>query len=194
MIVAGPPEISLPELEGLACRARGQIQRLYLHWTAGRYGQFFSDYHLNIGGGGEIFQTCVSLTERKAHTWRRNTGAVGIALCCAYGAFLDADGEPVYPQGFEPTQAQVAKLAAVIAVLCKGMGLPPDAAHVATHCEVAELDGYGPGSGDADLRWDLAWLPDARGILQPGGRLLRQLAREYEEVKNTTKGGEIYVR
>lgn len=102
MLVVNPPEISLPELEALARRARGQVQRLYLHWTAGRYGQCFDDYHLNIGGG-EIFQTCGSLTERKSHTWRRNTGAVGIALYCAYGAFLDAGGEPVYPQGFEPT-------------------------------------------------------------------------------------------
>ena len=194
MLVANPKEISLRELEGLAHEARGAVSRVYLHWTAGRYGQCFSDYHLNIGGGGEILQTCAALTERKAHTWRRNSGAVGVALCCAYGAFLDADGEPVYPQGFEPTQAQVATLAQVIAVLCKELGLPVDAAHVATHCEVALLDGYGPGSGDADLRWDLAYLPDAQGILQPGGELLRRLARECEEIQFTSKGGEIYER
>ena len=178
MLAANPKEISLRELEALARRARGGIDHLYLHWTAGRYGQCFDDYHLNVGAAGEIYLTCAELTERKTHTWRRNGGAVGIALCCAFGACLGADGEPVYPQGFAPTQAQIAGLAQAVAVLCRGLGLPADARHVATHCEVATLDGYGPGSGDPDLRWDLARLPDAQGASRPGGELLRQMARE----------------
>ena len=29
--------------------------KLYLHWTAGHYGQFFADYHVQIDAGGGIY-------------------------------------------------------------------------------------------------------------------------------------------
>ena len=163
----------------MARAARGGISRVYLHWTAGRYGECFDEYHVNVGGEGEVFLTCGALTETKAHTWRRNTGAVGIALCCAYGAQCGAGGEPVYPQGFAPTRAQVEALALVVAVLCAALGLAIEPQVVATHCEVATRDGYGPGSGDADTRWDLSFLPDSQGILRPGGEYIRELARGF---------------
>lgn len=38
--------ITLDELRQLAARARGNIDKIYLHWSAGYYHQFFSDYHL----------------------------------------------------------------------------------------------------------------------------------------------------
>ena len=37
--------ITLDELRQLAARARGNIDKIYLHWSAGIYHQFFSDYH-----------------------------------------------------------------------------------------------------------------------------------------------------
>lgn len=32
-------------LTGLIAQGQGRISSIYLHWTAGRYGQLFADYH-----------------------------------------------------------------------------------------------------------------------------------------------------
>ncbi|WP_299447811.1 N-acetylmuramoyl-L-alanine amidase [uncultured Phascolarctobacterium sp.] len=179
MLIIEPKLLTLRELHNLAAAAKGKINRLYLHWTAGRYGQFFDDYHVNIDADGEFYQTCQSLDEKKAHTWRRNTGSAGLALCCALGAQCGADGVPVYPQGFAPTWEQIDRLAMMVAILCIVLEIPLDAEHVLTHCEAAMQDGYGIGSGDSDLRWDLSYLPDKSGRLRPGGELLREIAHGY---------------
>ena len=42
--------IKRQEVLELAHMARGRIQKIYLHWTAGRYDQLFPDYHLLIMG------------------------------------------------------------------------------------------------------------------------------------------------
>ena len=181
MLIIEPKQLTLRELHNLAVAAKGKINRLYLHWTAGRYAQFFDDYHLNIDSDGEIYQTCQDLSETKAHTWRRNTSSVGIALCCALGAECGADGVPIYLQGYAPTREQIDRLAMMTAILCIVLAIPLDAEHVLTHCEVAMLDGYGIGSGDCDLRWDLSYLPDKDGRLRPGGELLREIAHGYME-------------
>lgn len=54
------------ELQALAesCRERiweaaggqGREPKIYLHWSAGRYGQFWDSYHVQIDGDGEIYQ------------------------------------------------------------------------------------------------------------------------------------------
>ena len=43
MQVNNPPLMTLRELFDLGKQAKGQITHLYLHWTAGRYQQFFAD-------------------------------------------------------------------------------------------------------------------------------------------------------
>ena len=83
MIVVNPQTVTNRELAALAMQAKGRISRLYLHWTAGHYEDVYDDYHLNIGPGGEMYLTCKTFTEVKEHTWHRNTGSIGIALCCA---------------------------------------------------------------------------------------------------------------
>ena len=45
-------EIRFDELSDYTVPARGAIDKIYLHWTAGHYGQFFGDYHLNIDADG----------------------------------------------------------------------------------------------------------------------------------------------
>ena len=182
MLVTNPRRINHRELRILAQKAKGSINKLYLHWTAGRYGQYFDDYHLNIDSGGEIYQTCNSLTELKAHTWKRNTGAVGISLCCAYGAVLNSNWQPIYPE-FAPTELQINQMAAVVAILCNELELPISFSDVKTHAEIAFLDGYGPGQDDPDLRWDLLALPGLPQTknLRPGGYLLREKAMEFSK-------------
>ena len=79
---------SLDDVRRLAHNARGMIDHVYLHWTAGWYGQCYDDYHICIDQHGEIYIMCDnSLTEVKAHTLGRNTGAVGVSLCCCGDIF-----------------------------------------------------------------------------------------------------------
>lgn len=108
----------------------------------------------------------------KDHTWRRNTGAVGVALDCCY------DASPCGLGDYPPTPAQIETMARVIAVLCAVLSLPVDAAHVMTHAEAADLDGYGPAT--TCERWDLWLLADgqARGS---GGEILRGKAIYYQQ-------------
>ena len=58
MQVFNPSQISLAQLLKEARANRGTIKHIYLHWTAGRYQQFFDDYHLNIDGDGKVYRTC----------------------------------------------------------------------------------------------------------------------------------------
>lgn len=85
MLVSSPQKLSLTQVAVMAQEAKYRIAQIYLHWTAGRYGQVYDDYHLNIDADGTIYCTCSSLTEQKSHTWKRNSGSIGIALCCGLG-------------------------------------------------------------------------------------------------------------
>ena len=108
-----------------------------------------------------------SLLDLKSHTWRRNSRAVGISICCCYGASIDAEGNIDY--GSEPpTQDQLDMMAKVVAKLCVEIGIYPEG-NVWTHAEVADFDGYGLHDDDPDMRWDLYGL----------GWQIRQRVREY---------------
>lgn len=76
--------ISLTQLAAVAGCSRDHITQLYLHWTAGRYGQVYDDYHLNIDADGTVYRTS-SLSQYKSHTWRHNSGSIAVALC--YGPY-----------------------------------------------------------------------------------------------------------
>jgi N-acetyl-anhydromuramyl-L-alanine amidase AmpD len=144
------------------------ISHLYGHWTAGHYGSFFRDYHINIDQDGSIYVSTDDLETVLAHTWHRNTGSVGIALACCYnGTSNDLGPEP-------PTEAQIKSLSEVIAVLCRSLGLSIDADTVMTHAEAADRDGYGPATSCE--RWDLAILRNGDAWMS-GGDQLRSLAQ-----------------
>ena len=70
-------------------------------------------------------------------------------------------------------------MAKVVAVLCAALGLEITEQSVMTHAEAAALDGYGPGSGDPETRWDLFWVRDELGQFHQGGVFLRELARQF---------------
>lgn len=108
---------------------------------------------------------------------------MGVALCCAFDAEA-RNGSNAW-LGYEPpTPEQIESMAQVVAVLAEEFQLPLDCDdYVMTHCEAAIEDGYGPGSGDPETRWDLWYLPDFfghRGELVPGGVLLRGKAAYYQ--------------
>lgn len=160
-------QVTLEELKGMVENAReaiweqaksqGRNPKVYLHWSAGRYDSVFDDYHINITGAGKIFVTTNDLSEIKSHTWRRNTGSIGISLCCAYNATSNDLGE------YAPTNIQIETIAKVIDVVATGLWLTINKEHVLTHGEAADNeDGiwchepYGPKNGCE--RWDLEFL------------------------------------
>ena len=138
-------------------RAYGREPRIYLHWTAGHYGQYYlNDYHIAIDADGSIYVDH-DFDEVLAHTYHRNSGAVGITLACCVGATSDDLGsEP-------PTDAQIEAMAQVIVAVADGLWLTIDKNHVLTHGEAADNedgiyphDPYGPKS--TCERWDLEYL------------------------------------
>lgn len=160
-------QVDLDEIYNLALDAKeeiwakaeslGRTPCLYLHWSAARYDQKFEDYHINIDGSGRCWASTDDFSETLAHTWKRNTGAIGISLCCCYEATTNDLGE------FPPTPAQIESMAQVVAVVADALWLTIDKYHVLTHGEAADNeDGnyihepYGP---KADCqRWDLEYL------------------------------------
>jgi hypothetical protein len=166
-------EVASNSKEAIWAEARlvGRDVKLFLHWSAGHYGQFFDDYHINIDHDGSMYVSTHNLAEVKTHTWHRNTGAIGIALACCYNANTNDFGpEP-------PTDMQIEAMAQVVAVLCKVLDLTVDAERVMTHAEAADLDDYGPAT--TCERWDLWFWPGTdRG---EGGNLIRSKAILYQQ-------------
>lgn len=166
-------------------REMGRDPKIYLHWTAGRYETDFPDYHVCITGDGKLV-LMADLTETLAHTWRRNSGSIGIALDCAYGADTTSLGE------YAPTAAQIESMAQAVATIADGLWLTIDKIHVMTHGEAADNeDGLAPheayGPRTTCERWDLEYLETAESpSFRPwatdgsrGGDVLRGKANWY---------------
>ena len=204
MLVENPVVITEETLRKMARRVKGGIGHIYLHWTAGHYGQVYDEYHLCIDKDGTVYVNCKYLIEYKAHTWMRNHAAIGIALCCGVDAgcwlphncegclvetayenphCVQADCALVDYGPEPPTPKQVDVMADIVAILCNELRLPITPETVQTHCEAAFEDDYGPGDGDPDMRWDLWFLPEGAdsGRLVPGGELIRGKAQYYLE-------------
>lgn len=160
-------------------RRHRQPVKLYLHWSAGHYGELFDSYHINIDADGSIYASTKDLAELKYHTYMRNSGAVGISLSACYnGTPQDLGGEP-------PTDRQIETMANVIAVLSLSLGIPIDKTHVMTHGEAGDnMDKHFPpyenngrpygmyGPFHNSERWDLAILKNG-DPWRSGGDTLR---------------------
>lgn len=83
-----------------------------------------------------------------------------------------------------PTEAQVEALAMFCARAVEELGL--SVSDIYTHAEMAAFDGYGIGSGDPDMRWDLLYVPDYGdgGRLVPGGELIRGKTKYYRKQRS----------
>lgn len=192
-------KVTLEDIQTMAEASRAQLWKdarnmdrdvkIYLHWTAGRYDQCFNDYHLNITDDGTIYASTDDLSETLAHTWHRNTGSVGVTLCCCYGADTADLGD--YP----PTAAQIEAMAQVTAALAKVLWLTIDRDRIMTHAEAAdnvdgllpEGDEYGPRNGCE--RWDLQFLGTEESSTfltdyddpRTGGNVMRGKALWYQK-------------
>jgi len=184
----------------------GTIKKLYLHWTGGAYMPNDLDrqgYHVLIDGAGRVLPQTGDLTEYRAHTFGRNAGGVGIALCCCLGAVPGRDGLPARADNVRPycppTDAQIEAMARAVATLAPALGLGISIDTVLTHAEAADnLDGWMvdysrlPGGYNGQPlgmygplhtceKWDLWRLKDFDGAIKSGGDVLRGKARWYLE-------------
>lgn len=189
-------QVTLDELYTLADAAREDIwdtakgyardPKIYLHWSAGHYFQKFDDYHVNITADGKLYVATDDLAEVLPHTWKRNSGAVGISLCCAYGATTNDLGEE------PPTAQQIEAMAQAVWKVADALWLTIDKKHVLTHGEAADNEdgnylheNYGPKT--TCERWDLEYLgTDESPSYNPwatdgtrGGDVLRGKANWY---------------
>lgn len=137
----------------------GTPTHITLHWTAGTHDMTFPEYHFCVKGSGQVVQT-LSIHEKGAHCWGRNTGNIGISMCAM------APGHPVLP-------VQVEHTAKLVAELCQKYGLDPraqitlpamriqgdrlvaqgytlQAPVVTDHAWYAKKDGYFPERWDID--------------------------------------------
>lgn len=173
-------DCKLVTLTDIATEARAcSAHTITGHWTAGRYKQYFSDYHLLINDEGEILMpNGITLDSVLAHTYGRNTGNIGVSMCCCLDAIIYRDGSVNFGS-VPPTFAQIDAMAKIVAVITKcAPKMTPfgvTANTFRTHSEWAEMDGYGLYSGDADMRWDLIKLEDlgADEYTKPGGDVIR---------------------
>ena len=187
------------ELEALAGEYRENIQaaaeyigretKVYLHWSAGHYGQFWDDYHVQIDKDGEIYVIGDGeLDDVLAATWKRNSGSVSVSILGCLGATADDLGQE------SPTPLQIDGMAQAIAALCNGLWLTIDKTRVLTHGEAADNeDGIEPhetyGPRTTCERWDLEYLgtlesPKFHPWSMDGGRggdVLRGKANWYRQ-------------
>jgi len=146
--------------ESLAAAAAryGRETKVYLHWSAGHYGQFWDDYHVQIDKDGSIYVIGDGeLDDVLAATYMRNRGSVSISILGCCGATSATLGDEA------PTAAQIEGMAQAGAAICNGLWLTIDKQRVMTHGEAADNeDGlnthapYGPRHGCE--RWDIEYL------------------------------------
>ena len=165
--------------------------KIYLHWTAGHYGQFFADYHVQIDADSGIYVIGDGvLDDLLAATYLRNSGSVSVALLGCVDATTESLGsEP-------PTAAQIEAMAQVVTALADGLWLTIDKERILTHGEAADNeDGvrthapYGPRT--TCERWDLEYLgTEESPVFHPwaedgtrGGDVLRGKAEWYRQHK-----------
>lgn len=178
--------IEKDELMSMATSARGYIDHIYLHWSAGHYNQSHTDkYHICIDKDGKMYTDVDLFTEHRDHTYMRNSRAIGITLNGCFDAINPSN------MGTEPpTEKQIYALSWLVALLCVQIGIPLDVQHVMTHAEAADnKDGmdlyyndptpypnntYGPDS--TCERWDL-WVLRENEQPWSGGDNIRGNAR-----------------
>jgi hypothetical protein len=195
-------KVSLSELKELAYEAKyGLWERarsydrdvkIYLHWTAGTYHQFWDSYQVQIDKDGSIYvQDGVSLDTVLNAVWLRNSGSVNITVLGCYDATAYG-GLGTNP----PTQQQIESMSMAVSVLAKALDLTIDKQRVLTHGEAADNeDGYWGAYGSDSLygpnttceRWDLEYLGTADSpVFDPtntegkrGGDIIRGKAAWY---------------
>lgn len=189
----------------------GSLKRLYYHWTVAPMGMCFADYNVEALFANGKWQLKMTHDPRDnapgldnnavaSHTYKRNTGAVGIAI-----TGMDGAGVGVHNFGSDPvTVSGLTWLCAGAAALCHAYGIDVSGTssgtpyggepNLLTHAEAANHPGspqqytpYGPPPIGTTERWDLAsFAPLPSGVELTNdmaticGNALRKLTRTYK--------------
>ena len=162
------------------------MQRIVTHWTGGLHHASQPDrehYHILVEGDGRLVRgdhpidNNVSTADQNyaAHTFRLNTGSIGIAVSCMAGAMMS----PFRPGQFPMTREQYEAMALAVADLCERYRIAVTPQTVLGHGEVEAILGI-PQAGKWDplaLPWDPAtW--DVRWTGQQVGDAFRRRVGE----------------
>jgi hypothetical protein len=208
-------------LKALPTAPAQSLSRLYLHWTLSPFGCTFADYNgeVDFEGGDWVMivthdprDNAAGLTSSAgaAHTWHRNTGAVGVAIAGMTGATQhDFGPDRVTPVGLDHLCAAAAAFASRYGIDALGT-VPHGSTHadndgdlintngeqnILTHAECAIIDGYLCGfTADPDCRWDLGSLTAmpagtslTKAMVSQCGDALRQRVHAYAAALAATR-------
>lgn len=162
----------------------GVGQDIYLHWSGGSYNSVPNAYNTVVTGDGDVKHVHEYTKSGLAHTWRRNSRGVGLGIA-AMGVKSGEWNERQAWKDYPPTPKQLGALTLEAARLAISWGWNRSEIErrVITHAEAALQDGYGPGSGDAEMRWDFHYL-DPNRKHETGGKILRdEIRRQFDILK-----------
>jgi hypothetical protein len=202
----------------------GTIDRIYLHWVVAPFHHEFDDYNaeIDLDAAGTQWNMIMTHDPRDnargvnnnpvaSHTYRRNTGAVGISVAGMDGATFGNFGpDPIQMHELEFLCACAAAFAqkydvqadAAAPMMYPGEGRPDREHTIMTHAEAALTTPSDTNAGhfthyycfkagsDPDCRWDLAATnPQSAAPTEDEafatGELLRQRIRQYKVALQT---------
>ena len=179
-----PLKINHAALLELARQAKRERERtIFLHYTWGRWGEVYDEFHLCVDKDGEIYRPRYSLSERLTD-WGDLADDIHVALCCGKdlrytnsGLLFDERRRVLC--GDYPTELQIAQLAIVVAILARGLAQDICYRSVRTMYEQYMARLY--RSGRDDFTRDLLWLPARENSreLDFGGVRVRKRAQAY---------------
>ncbi len=166
-------------------------QRIVMHWTAGQYemsGSDYDKYHEVVEGDGTR-RLCKRRPEANnnvndgdyaAHVRAKNTGSIGLAMCCMQGAKERPFKKGKYPM----TETQLGVFIDMVAEYAETYDIPIDRRHVLSHEEVDVTLGV------PQDKWDIMWLPHMAkpgDVVEVGDYLRERISDAQNRKFNATK-------
>lgn len=166
------------------------MKRIIVHWTAGTHKASSLDqahYHILIEDDGKLVKGTHSILDNvstgdnryAAHTFRLNTGSIGVSVCC----MAEAMEKPFNAGSFPMSETQWNVMAQVVAELCEEYEIAVTPQTVLGHGEV-QANLQIPQGG----KWDPMVLPwNSTLSTKQVGAAFRKLVKE--QLTNSAAGG-----
>jgi hypothetical protein len=173
--------------KGVPFSASSPMQQIYLHWAGTPYNSAPSVYNSIAKGDGTLVRNHAYGKRGLAHTYGRNSKGVGLSIA-AMGVKGGKWSEKRAWKEFPPTNAQLNAMTAEAARIAIAWGWKKsdiNKSKILTHAEAALQDGYGPGSGDSQMRWDYHYMSPG-GRPGSGGEILRNMIKKHYDLMKPT--------